>query len=157
MVLTTNDVGTHEEMIRDEAVAMVTTVIIPYEPQTSTKSTNSAPFFSNKDNSGYQMCVNPSRSGHLNADLTFALVIMWGKHNKILPWPFNCKIVLTVISNDASKNKSITIQPNSEKPFQRPKSDLNEPFTFLKQHYTILFDGGFVSDDNKVTVRVTVT
>ena len=147
---TTNDAST----ISDEKMA--TTVVIPCEAQTSTKRTNSAPFFSDIDNSGYQMCINLSRSEELNPELTFALVLMRGKLDKHLPWPFNRKIVLTVISKDTSKHEVIAIQPKSEKSFQRPKSDLNEPFIFLKKHYTVLFDGGFISDD-KVAIQVTVT
>ena len=152
----TNDASTCEleELISDEAVT--TKVVIPCEAQTSTKSTNSAPFFSDRNNSGYQMCINLSRSEGLNPELTFALVIMRGKLDKTLPWPFNRKIVLTVISNDASKHDAIAIQPKSEKSFQRPKSDLNESFPFLKKHYTVLFAGGFINDD-RVTIQVTVT
>ena len=153
---TTNDASTCvlEESISDEAVT--TEVVIPCEAQTSTKSTNSAPFFSDRNNSGYQMCINLSRSEDFNPELTFALVIMRGKLDKTLSWPFNRKIVLTVISNNASKHDVITIQPKSEKSFQRPKSGLSEPFPFLKKHYTVLFDGGFISDD-RVTIQVTVT
>ena len=150
----TDNANPHERITYDETVT--TTIVIPCEPQTSTKSTNSTPFFSDKDNSGYQMCINLSRSEDLNPELTFALVIMRGKLDKNLPWPFNRKIILTVIGNNTCKDKTITIQPNSEKSFQRPKSDLSEPFTVLKIHYTVLFDDGFISDD-KVTFRVTVT
>ena len=144
----------HERVTYDETVT--TTIVIPCEPQTSTKSTNSTPFFSDKDNSGYQMCINLSRSDHMNPELRFAFVIMRGKQDKILPWPFNRKIILTVIGNNACKDKTITIQPNSEKSFQHPKSDLSEPFIFLRVHYTVLFEGGFISDD-EVSFRVTVT
>ena len=152
---TTNDASTCvlEESISDEA--MTTEVVIPCEAQTSTKSTNSAPFFSDRNNSGYQMCINLSRSEGLNPELTFALVIMRGKLDKTLSWPFNRKMILTVISNDASKHDVITIQPKSQKSFQRPKSDLNEPFPFLKKHYTVLFDGGFINDD-RVAIQVSV-
>ena len=150
----TDNANPHKRITYDETVT--TTIVIPCEPQTSTKSTNSTPFFSDKDNSGYQMCINLSRSEDLNPELTFALVIMRSKLDKNLPWPFNRKIILTVIGNNTNKDKIIMIQPNSEKSFQRPKSDLSEPFTVLKIHYTVLFDDGFISDD-KVTFQVTVT
>ena len=148
------DVNAREVSISDESVT--TKVDIPCEAHTSTKSTNSAPFFSDAGDCGYQMCINLSRSEGLNPELTFALVLMRGKFDKNLHWPFSRKIILTVISNDASKHHVITIQPKSEKSFQRPKSDLNEPFAFLKKHYTVLFDGGFINDD-KVAIQVTVT
>ena len=156
----TNDASAYEGTICDEAVTTkpdYTIVMIPCEPQTPTKSTNSAPFFSDKENTGYQMCIHLSRNEHIDPELTFALVIMRGKLDKILPWPFNRGIALTLVNiEDTSKHKIIMIQPNSEKSFQRPKSDLNEPFIFLQQRYTGLFNGGFISDD-KVTLHVTVT
>ena len=93
----TNDASTCElkESISDEAVT--TKVVIPCEAQTSTKSTNSAPFFSDRNNSGYQMCINLSRSEGLNPELTFALVIMRGKLDKTLSWPFNRKMILAMM------------------------------------------------------------
>lgn len=142
--------GTNDELATN-------TVVISCITQTATKSTNSTPFFSDKGNSGYQMCIHVNASDEINPELSFSLVIMRGKVDKHLPWPFSREITFRLINkDDCNKHKIVTVQPKSEKSFHRPKSDLNEPFVFLQNRYSRLFDDGFIRDD-KITFHVTVT
>ena len=146
------------DSVNPDVLTNVSKVEITCEAQASTKTTNSPPFFSDSGNSGYQMCITLSRNDHIDPELKFSLVIMRSKKYKELPWPFRREVRVTCVHNvDQSKDNVLMIKPRSEKSFQRPKSDLNEPFVFLQKHYSGLFDGGFISNDDKVNFLVNVT
>ena len=132
-------------------------VEINCEAQTSTNNVNSPPFFSDHGDAGYQMCITLERNNHDDPELKFSFVIMKSKMDKKLPWPFGREVRVAVVHKvDRSKDNVIMIRPKSEKSFQCPKSDLNEPFMFLQEHHSSLFNGGFITG-NKITFNITVT
>ena len=130
-----------------------TEVVIPFKLQATQSVQHSTPFFSDHDNSGYQMCIQMNRGDSSDPELTFSLVIMKSKQDDQLPWPFNRQITIE-LTNDG-KGILTTIYPKSEKSFERPKYDLNKPFKFMCKRYNDLLSDGSISDD-KIVFLVTV-
>lgn len=129
----------------------------------------SMPFFSDRDDYGYQMCIlmnmQDCEAQICDADLSFSLVIMRGKHDKQLPWPFSRKVNLSFLSETKSGTKMTHVvnpksdkrheHPKSDKKYERPKSDLNKPIPFLNTRYEKLVRDGLINDD-MIVFSVTV-
>lgn len=102
-----------------------------------------------------QMNIHESKKGETR--LSFSLVIMRGKRDDRLPWPFNRQVTLVCKSTQKSKKHlTFIVDPKSDKSFERPKLYLNKPIAFFSEkRYHELLSEGLISD-NKIVFFVTV-
>lgn len=146
------------KFITDREHTSMVTMSLPNKLQVG-HNVHSAPFFSDDHDSGYQMCIRMDihESKKSETHLQFSFVIMCGKHDDKLPWPFNRKVTVVCTHTKDGKDslKSFTIQPNSSKSFECPKSDLNKPRKFLTKSLCEMQSNGFISD-NTIVFAVTV-
>ena len=162
----TNTRGTHKcdnyvgyKFTTDREKTSEVVLCLPHKLQSSLRVINSTPFFSDHEDSGYQLCLQRSlhESKNKQSILTFSFVIMnGGKCDDKLPWPFNRQVTLVCSSSKNDDNSlTRTINPKPSRSYERPTSVLNKPVKFLTMSLDELEDAGFISD-NKITFFVTV-
>ena len=100
----------------------------------------------------YKMCIRAYLNGTGSGDkthLSVFFVLMKGKYDPLLQWPFKSKVSLILVNQDTKKNVVQTFKPDPQSSaFQRPTTDMNDPigsdeFATL----SVLDDTGFVKDD----------
>ena len=110
----------------------------------------SPPFYTGRP--GYKMCIrvylNGDGIGH-KTHLSIFFVLMKGKYDPLLKWPFESKVSLILVDHNHRKHIVQTFKPTQESSsFQRPCSDMNiasgcPQFARL----TVLDDENYVKDD----------
>ena len=110
----------------------------------------SPPFYTAKN--GYKMCIrvylNGDGMGH-KTHLSLFFVLMKGKCDALLKWPFDYKVSLILVDQNHRKHIVQTFKPTPESSsFQRPVSDMNVASgcpQFCKLSY--LDDQNYTKDD----------
>ena len=125
------------QRIRDARTGRITSIYSP-------------PFYTGRN--GYKMCIraylNGDGSGY-HTHLSIFFVLMKGKDDPLLQWPFDHKVSLILVDQDHKEHLVQSFKPNGQSSsFQRPKTDMNvasgcPEFTDL----SILDNTSYVKDD----------
>ena len=87
----------------------------------------SPPFYTGRN--GYKMCLRAYLNGDGSGEgthLSIFFVLMRGKYDPLLQWPFESKVSLILVDQDHKKHLVQSFKPNSQSSsFQRPKTDMN--------------------------------
>ena len=87
----------------------------------------SPPFYTGRN--GYKMCLRAYLNGDGSGEgthLSIFFVLMKGKYDPLLQWPFESKVSLILVDQDHMGHLVQSFKPNSQSSsFQRPKTDMN--------------------------------
>ena len=87
----------------------------------------SPPFYTGRN--GYKMCLRAYLNGDGSGEgthLSIFFVLMKGKYDPLLQWPFESKVSLILVDQDHMKHLVQSFKPNLlSSSFQRPKTDMN--------------------------------
>ena len=93
----------------------------------SITSIYSRPFYTGRN--GYKMCIRAYLNGDGSGEgthLSIFFVLMKGKYDPLLQWPFDHKISLILVDQDRKKDLVQTFRPDVQSSsFQRPRTDMN--------------------------------
>ena len=115
-----------------------------------TLSIYSQPFYTSPN--GYKMCaklyLNGDEMGR-RSHLSLFFVIMRGKYDSVLPWPFKQMVTLILIDQGGRRHISHTFMPDpSSSSFKRPRSEMNiASGCSLFVSLSTLDGGGYITDD----------
>ena len=110
----------------------------------------SPPFYSKRN--GYKMCIKAYLNGTDSGEgthLSVFFVLMKGKYDSLLQWPFNHDVSLILVDQDRKKDLVQTFKPDPQSSaFKRPKTNMNiaigyEEFADL----SVLDRTSYVKDD----------
>ena len=100
--------------IRDAKIGRVTSIYSP-------------PFYTGRN--GYKMCIRAYLNGDGSGEgthLSIYFVLMMGKYDALLQWPFESKVSLILVDQTHHKHLVQSFKPNPNScSFQRPKTDMN--------------------------------
>jgi len=110
----------------------------------------SPPFYTEAD--GYKMCLSVYLDGNGDGHKTHIsvfFIVMKGEYDAVLPWPFDYKVIITLVNQDSSEDSvthSFEAKPTEH--FQRPQTSMNKASGFPKfAKLSVLGDLGYVKDD----------
>ena len=115
-----------------------------------TPSIYSQPFYTSPN--GYKMCARLYLNGNgmgQRSHLSLFFVIMRGKYDSLLPWPFQQRVTLILIDQSGRCHMSSTLTHDPSSPsFKRPKSKMNIASGCpLFVSLTTLDEGAYINND----------
>lgn len=121
----------------------------------------SPPFYTSQ--SGYKVCIRLYLNGYgceWNSNMSFFLVLMKGKYDKILEWPFLCRVEFRVMGqgNRRGRDEVVAFRPDPQsRSFAQPVREMNvaDGVPHCAFPLEILQSDGFVDDDT-MYVKVVV-
>ena len=116
----------------------------------NTPAKRSPPFVTAQ--TGYKMCIEAYLNGDgtgYNTHLSLSLILMKGKYDSLLKWPFDYKVTLVLVDQTHRKHIWHRFQPDHDDPcFQRPQFDSNVPYNIPQfTELSVLDDGHYVRED----------
>jgi hypothetical protein len=125
----------------------------------------SQPFYTEKNGSGYKMCLLLFMDGDGSGEgthLSFYAALMRGEHNSQLQWPFRQKVKLVLVSQNQQKQDiTLWFQPDpvefADGSFGQPSPncDMNVGFGFAEfAPLSILDDPAYVKNDTMILMCI---